>query len=148
MKNETEIDPGFERRVVDSLRSGGMIRRSRLPIYLAIAAALIVGFIAGSFERPRDPGREFLLLLHETPESANRGSAEEYGRWARSTGAMRDGEKLTDQVSVLGPGHSDGSLAGFFKITARSRDEAEAIARTCPHLRYGGWIEVREIARL
>ena len=148
MKNETEIDPDFERRVVDSLRGGGMIRRSRLPIYLAIAAALIVGFVAGNFERPRGPGPEFLLLLHDTPQSANRGSVEEYGRWARNTGAMRDGEKLTDEVSVLGPGQSDGSLAGFFKISAKSREEAEAIARTCPHLRHGGWIEIREIARL
>lgn len=147
MKNETEIDPGFERRVVDSLRGGGMIRRSRTPVYLAVAAALIVGFLAGRFELPADPGREFLFLLHDTPQSANRGSVEEYVRWARHTGAMRGGEKLTGQVSVLGPGHSDGSLAGFFKISAKTREEAEGIARTCPHLRHGGWIEIREIER-
>ncbi len=148
MRQETEIDPEFERRVVDSLRDGGMIRRSRTPIYLAVAAALIVGFFVGNYVPQRDPGREFLLLLHETPASADRGSVEEYSRWARNTAAMRGGEKLTDTVSVLGPGRSDGSLAGFFKITAKTREEAEAIARTCPHLRHGGWIEVREIDRL
>lgn len=145
MQNETEIDPRFEHRVVASLREGGMIRRSRAPLFLAVAAALVAGFVAGRYEPASRTGREFMLLLHETPASAGRGTVEEYSTWARNTSAMRDGEKLTDQVSVLGPGRSDGSLAGFFRITARSREEAEAIARTCPHLRYGGWIEIREI---
>jgi hypothetical protein len=148
MKKETEIDPAFERRVVNSLQSAGLIRRSRARLYLAIAASLIVGFLIGRIQLPHDDGREFLLLLHDTPQSAKQGSVEEYSRWARGVAAMRGGEKLTDDVAVLGPGRSDGSLAGFFRIRANSRQEAEAVARTCPHLHHGGWIEIREIARL
>ena len=151
MKTQTEIDPNFERRVVESLRTGGMIRRSRAPIYLAVAAALIAGFFAGRFQpsRAAAPSREFVLLLHETPQSANKGSAEEYVSWARSTGVIRPGgAKLTSETTVLGPGHTDGSLAGFFRITAKSREDAEAVAKTCPHLRHGGWIELREVERL
>jgi hypothetical protein len=34
---------------------------------------------------------------------------------------------------------------GFFVIDASSDQEALAIARTCPILRHGGWIEVRRI---
>ena len=35
--------------------------------------------------------------------------------------------------------------AGFFVIAARDEREALAIARTCPHLRYGGTVSVRPI---
>jgi hypothetical protein len=45
------------------------------------------------------------------------------------------------------PGGPLGEMSGFFLIRANDRDEALAVARTHPHLRYGGSIEVREIVR-
>jgi hypothetical protein len=38
-----------------------------------------------------------------------------------------------------------GVLTGLFIIRAASEAEALAIARTCPHLRYGGRVDVRPI---
>lgn len=36
-------------------------------------------------------------------------------------------------------------VAGYFVIEAGDMEEAETIARGCPHLRYGGEIELREV---
>jgi hypothetical protein len=36
-------------------------------------------------------------------------------------------------------------MQGFFLVQARTLDEAEQIARTCPHLRHGGTIALREV---
>jgi len=37
------------------------------------------------------------------------------------------------------------SLGGYFLIKAQDMNAALAIARTCPHLKYGGSIEIRPI---
>jgi hypothetical protein len=36
-------------------------------------------------------------------------------------------------------------VAGLFIVRASDLERAAAIARTCPHMRYGGQIEVRPI---
>ncbi len=36
-------------------------------------------------------------------------------------------------------------LGGFFLISAESYDDAIQICRDCPHLRFGGTIELRQI---
>jgi hypothetical protein len=36
-------------------------------------------------------------------------------------------------------------MLGFFLVRAATAEEAEAIARGCPHLRHGGTISLREI---
>ncbi len=36
-------------------------------------------------------------------------------------------------------------IGGIFTIDADSYDEAVEISKDCPHLKYGGWIEVREV---
>jgi hypothetical protein len=41
-----------------------------------------------------------------------------------------------------------GSLGGFFIIAARDPEQAREIASTCPHLRHGGWIVIRQIDRV
>jgi hypothetical protein len=85
-----------------------------------------------------------------------------YGRWAadlRARGRTASGEKLADEVRLLRPGESStqasaseatgrsplGELGGYFLIEAASLEEAEQVAATCPHLAFGGAIEVRRI---
>jgi hypothetical protein len=145
---ELPITPEFERRVVASLRRGGLLR-SRSLLALAAAAALAAGFALGVLYDPAPAGRgeEYILFLYNTPESAVAPGTlnqriREYGNWARDLherGLMREGERLLpDQRS---------RISGYFRITARDRAEAEAVARTCPHLRHGGLVELRQIAR-
>jgi hypothetical protein len=42
--------------------------------------------------------------------------------------------------------HDEGEqIAGYFLIEAANYEEAEKIAASCPHLKYGGVIELRRI---
>ena len=74
------------------------------------------------------------------------------------SGEIVAGEKLTDDDPLLlsssGPLPGGGATAdagstiqGYFLIQAQSDEEAERVASGCPHLRYGGTIEVRRIER-
>jgi hypothetical protein len=158
--------PELERRVVDALKARGLIRPRRSFPTFAVAAALAV-FVSGvGLGRATmapvvapDPGaRVFALLLYPgtgvapTPEAVQ-ARVREYGQWARelrSRGQMIGGEKLKAASAVhLGgaPNGSDAgeSLQGFFLVRARTLADAERIARTCPHLRHGGAIALREV---
>ena len=158
----------LEERVVTGLRQEGLVgseRRSSRAWMRAAAAAvfLSIGFAAGAWwmqpaSPPTDRMPRFLLLLHETPESEAsspermRGLVEEYKAWAvdgARQGFLVDGEKLKDERRLLpetdGAGEPAGPIGGYFLIRASNYMEALRLARTCPHLRHGGQIEVREI---
>jgi hypothetical protein len=103
-----------------------------------------------------------MLVLNQNPAQAGISReaelkfAKEYGNWARELvrqGVSVDGEKLKSDTPIMRivNGHaetkSDGGekIAGFFLITAADYEQAVKIAETCPHAKYGGTIEVREI---
>lgn len=104
---------------------------------------------------------QFLLLLYDngpsptaTPVSAERIQAivAEYSAWAgrlADAGQLVSAEKLSDDPPQwLGGSVStaDGAMVGgFFLIRARDLSEARRIAEGCPHLKYGGRIELRPI---
>lgn len=110
----------------------------------------------------------YMLLLHsETSENEDLSAQEiqavigEYISWRNSIeadGRLIGGEKLTDEGGMhlrLENGTirvTDGpfaevkeALGGYFAIKAADYTEAVEISKTCPHLNYGGWIELREI---
>lgn len=110
----------------------------------------------------------FMLFLHEDlGQFDNRSHDEmmavikEYSAWAQS---MRDkghyvgGEKLADDAGKVMRnkagkiGVTDGPYAetkelvgGYFSIKAADYAEACRLAESCPHLKYGGRIEVRMV---
>jgi hypothetical protein len=111
---------------------------------------------------------DFLLLLHQPPTKFDDLSPDEiqkiitkYKTWREDLvqrNKIRGGQKLTDdggrrlrtqdgRVSVTeGPfSESQEVLGGYFSIVAADFDEAVEIARTCPHLIDGQWIDVRQI---
>jgi hypothetical protein len=111
---------------------------------------------------------KFMFLLHESPSDFSEVSAEEieqiineYMAWSNALaeqGKMLGGEKLKDEgrKSLAMRGGSlritDGPfteakeiIGGFFLIDAENYDEAVKIAETCPHLKYGGRIELCEV---
>ncbi|MGH9766554.1 MAG: YciI family protein [Blastocatellia bacterium] len=111
---------------------------------------------------------QYILLLHETPSDFSNVSAEEmqqiigeYVAWRRkieAEGKFASGEKLKDEggrhVSmrngkarvVDGPyAEAKEVMGGYFIINAANYDEAVETSKGCPHLKYGGWIEIREI---
>jgi len=107
---------------------------------------------------------QFMLLLRGgefpvySPEQMQK-VVEEYIAWAdelRKQGRHRGGEELKEGGRVLsirnGKAAVDGPytetkeiIGGYYSYEAKDLDEATEIARGCPHLNFGGSIEIREI---
>ncbi len=56
----------------------------------------------------------------------------------------KGGSIISDRIAA----ESKEAVGGFFIVTAATMDEAVNIARTCPMFKYGGQLEVRQIASL
>ena len=112
--------------------------------------------------------KKYMLLLHDdTAGFAAMSPAdiqkviEKYMAWGdrlRGQGIILDGQKLADEPGkvVRGAGSrmrvTDGPysetkevLGGYYTIVADSYEQAVERAKDCPHLEYGGTIELREI---
>ena len=113
----------------------------------------------------------YMLLLHQNSDRPRPSSPDQimaitksYMSWAdrmRAEGRLKGGEKLTfDPGKVMRPNNgkvtvTDGPYAeskeivgGYFAISAKDYDEACKVAETCPHLGYGGTIEVRQVDQM
>jgi hypothetical protein len=134
--------------------------------------AVMLGMLLTSFAAPYSTFEkehamsQYMLILHETPSDFAGYSAEdlnrviaEYVAWRHkleAEGRFAGGNKLADEGGrrlALVDGNvrvTDGPYAeakevvgGYFIVSAADYDEAIAIARTCPHLKYGGTIDLR-----
>ncbi len=153
------------------------IRSNAVRIGMAVAASLLFFVLGAAvmrwWSRPVQTSDlpEFMLVLRQTRAQDQQRTAEEslriakeYGNWARQLsrqGVPVDGEKLKDEARTLRmvdgrPTGSDeinradagrATIAGYFLIKATGYEHAVKIAEGCPHLKYGGTIEVREIDR-
>ena len=142
----------------------------------AVAFALIL-FAGGAFVGSRviakrisnrDRPDYMLIVRANSPTTAATSEAEqkqrvnEYTAWARNlenSGQLLSGEELSPDAIRLLPQNAsnavsqesvkigEGEVDGYFLLAARSQEQAIAIARTCPHLRHGGAVELREIVR-
>jgi hypothetical protein len=175
LPREATPPPGLEGATVSALAARGLLRRASrgrgIPAWLAVAASLVlflggltVGRLGETPVAPDDGRPRFALFLYEGPEydpPAPERMAErvqEYVTWAREQrehGVVEGGEKLRDDADLeIEPDGSTGEpplapsgsrLAGYFIVQADDRRAAAEIARTCPHVRYGGRIVIREI---
>jgi len=110
----------------------------------------------------------YMFLLYDNPEAWADISPEEmqraiekYNGWAAglsSQGKLVGSEKLKDgegrvlerkgeKTRVLDGPYSETKeiVGGYFTISAADYDEAVAIAEGCPHLEYGGMVEIRAV---
>ena len=110
----------------------------------------------------------YMLLLHESSTNLDEISPEEmqaiiskYSAWRdglAQSGRLVGGEKLRDDggkvlrsgdggVRVLDGPYSETKevIGGYFAIQASDYAEAVEISKDCPHLDFGGTIELREI---
>ena len=173
LPRQAEPPAGLEQATVAALAARGLLRRPRrgFDATLALAASVLLfagGLALGRFggeTAPSVDGRpRFALFLYEGPEYDQPAPGgmdervEEYVAWARAErtdGTVEGGEKLKDGDDVaIEPDGSAGAvpsppdearLAGYFLIRAADQGAALEIARSCPHVRYGGRIVLREI---
>ncbi len=110
----------------------------------------------------------YMLILHEEPMDYSQMSPDEieavireYIEWSQlieAKGKYVGGQKLVDEGGRLLHGFgsdfrvTDGPYAeakevigGFFTISAADYNEAVELSSDCPHLKYGGRVELREI---
>jgi hypothetical protein len=143
LPRQQEPDPGLEERV---MRAVYPPRRARRWPWAATGAALAAALVL-LIARPWSPARRspvptYILLLSEPPTFYRPAPADslarihDYARWADS---------LDHQGKLELEGHLDppGAIDGLFIIRAANDSEAARIAATCPHLKYGGHIEIR-----
>lgn len=166
---EHELWAGIEARLPARAQPGGHLLRH------AAAAALfmLIGGLASwllfhdGTERSSPPASRsvYMLILHEpagllkpmTP-ARRRELVQEYTAWAgqlAGDGLLVDGRKLGEEAGwILRPGSRReamrplddvGGVAGYFLVHADTYAEALTTAESCPHLGYGGWIEIRRI---
>jgi len=110
----------------------------------------------------------YVLFFYESPTATDDLSPEEiqtiiqkYSAWADDLekkgrylagNKLKDGEGRVMRGSGGDPRVLDGPysetkeiIGGFIAISAADYDDAVSVARTCPHLAYGGTIEIRQI---
>lgn len=163
--NKTLLPPNnLEHSIIEKLKTENLIheKMSTTKIYWMAAAIVIIvlSFFAGRMTTTMDrfdpPKQSFLLLLRE--DSTFSGTdinaiISEYSAWARNLrekGELSSAEKLTkDSYSfgTLPPIHGPG-ITGFFIIHAVDLKAAEKIAKSHPHLKYHGGVELMPIEKL
>ncbi|HSS20040.1 MAG TPA: hypothetical protein VLL54_08195 [Pyrinomonadaceae bacterium] len=145
----------------------------KLAVAFAFSLALFLcGAILGARLRstanndPRLAG--FMLIVRGAPPKFASVSAEdhqqrvnEYTAWAfdlEQRGLLLGGEELKNDAMLLRPRDNDASVSeehtnaaegtatGYFLLPASNYEQALKVARTCPHLKHGGTVELREIA--
>jgi len=138
---------------------------------LLYATAALVLFTGGALVGGRriasatDPRPRFALFLYEDaayrPTVSHAELVAEYTAWAdslRRQNTLVIGEELgQEDAAVLvrfsgavtvSPGDVEtvaGRLAGLFIVRASTGNEALALARQCPHLKYGGRVALRRL---
>jgi len=157
----------MEDQTVNALISKGLILKNMETStpwlrYLGGAAAAVILFLVGFWVGQTDPGspslpgETYMLLLHEKQGSIPADDpkiGQEYGNWASSLppeNAFVGGSELDPKIRMVGswdPKDDSDVSSGYFMILASSLDEAAKVAEECPHIDYGGSIEVRKVLR-
>jgi hypothetical protein len=150
-----------EADLIETLRGRGLIRnpRPRWVTTAVLATSLAGGLVAALFVSRQIADRnpvnrpEFVLLLYAGDEDgATPSRRDEYLAWARSIAAQGttisslELAEPSELIAVLpdNPGAvPPAQPRGLFVVRARDLAEAQRIAGTCPHLRYGGQIVLR-----
>lgn len=163
-----ELPPpaGLEERVVARLAEKRLLARRSTRSWLLPLAAALAGLAGGWLLRgapvpasARSDASLYLLLLSGEPrtERSEPELVSIYKAWGSdlaARGQLAGSQKLKHEGIVLADGSEGPASAleigsetpsGFFLVRALSLAEAETIARSCPHARFGGRVTVRPI---
>ena len=156
----------LEGKAVQALQQQGFIKSNRtrsLPRWGLSVAASLIFFVLGFYINDRLATStegyltefNYMLLLQEddkfiagNPEQR----FQEYAQWMGGIyekGLKIDGQELAKQGANVQPIQLDKTrfTTGYFLLKAPSLKEAQSIAQSCPHVKYGGHIEVKPILK-
>jgi hypothetical protein len=174
LSKEAAPSPELENRILSVLRNQGLVGRKRSSHSFfklaATIAACILFFLAGVyFQKESRPTVQstvsmtektfafFLIEDEHFQKPQNEAELQEridlyrsWGRRLKDKGVLVNGTKLKDERYLLSANGAEreadtSEIAGYFLIDATNLSNALEIARTCPHLRFGGKIEIRQI---
>jgi len=162
LEREKQPEAALERRIINKLKSEHLIITTYdMKAYLkwaATIAAIIVAFFLGGYSQQENPEMAYMLILHEG-EGFQPGEPtemyNEYRNWMHSIdekGIQINGQELKNEAVMVSSnrninyleGNENNRVTGYFVLNAASLDEAIAIARDNPHIKYGGTIQVKE----
>lgn len=163
LKRANLLRPSMSMWIMRAPRIGLVVATSLL--FFVLGGLAGTKWVSGPERKSNAP--QFMLVLRSAPVQSEPHTREEvmqiareYGNWAgqlRQQGVRVDGEKLGQEARILrasdgrGVTHDNLSptrvekIVGYFLIEARDYEQAAKIAEGCPHLKYGGIIEVRQI---
>jgi len=165
LEREKPPEPALEGRIINKLKSEDLIKTTNdMKAYLkwaATVAVIIVAYFLGVYSQQADPVKQemaYMLILQEGAEFQPGEPTEmftEYRDWMFSVdekGIEITGQELKNQAVLVSAGQgidyleeaADGRVTGYFVLNAASLDEAIAMARDNPHIKYGGTIQVKE----
>lgn len=132
-------------------------------ILLLLAIIGVAGFLIGmefSHRENKDGASgKYILLIHNESMSAAEQQDAQNKAWLKTIGAERysEGDQFSRNGWILSPGPGEpstevkedfpgnGNVSGYFIIEAKNDEEAVKIAKTCPHLNYKGFLEMRKL---
>ncbi|HMB63514.1 MAG TPA: hypothetical protein VKN36_10600 [Eudoraea sp.] len=170
LKREEQPPADLEKRIVEQLKSDHLITSNTYkmnPIikWVAASAAAVLLFFTGNYmgkqtieKQGIDPNRGYMLILHEDDQFKPGDPQEmyqEYGAWMQDTmskGIAMTGHELKNEADIVDARqhveHLDENSArkttGYFILEAESLEVALQVARSNPHIKYGGTIEVKQ----
>jgi hypothetical protein len=166
LRQEIKLPDELQDKIIHELKNQHLIQSTmnnkKLFWAAAVLSALVTGFLLGriDFNQPRITmnveQEQFLLLLYEDDSFSGENISaliEEYISWAmnlQDKNQLAYAEKLKDEKFDLGnrSNISAAAVTGYFVIKASDLEEAMQIAKSHPHLKYNGSIELRPIEKL
>lgn len=159
--NRVQLPSHLLDKTIDRLRTKSLLRNTARRVSFSwvygIAAAFILfalGILAGRATTAKEEYSYIFLLREDRGFRNGPDQFEEYSRWAasiRERGLRFAGEKIQQFNELAGDStivtNAEARVSGYFLLEANSPDEAMVIARECPHLKYGGIIEVNRIVQ-
>lgn len=143
-----------------------VMKLNKSKLWMTGVAASILFFIGGYFvgnagsDGSSEISSGYMLLLHEDerfmPEGSEMEIFTEYAAWMGKmmvNGVSITGQELSPETTTwlnpkaeLALDRDEDKVSGYFIIDVEDRQEAEKIAMSSPHIKYGGTVELIKLS--
>ncbi|MEO9803480.1 MAG: hypothetical protein ABJF04_09550 [Reichenbachiella sp.] len=171
LSRETLPPSSLEDRIIAELKKKKLInenvmKTNKTKLWMTGVAASILFFIGGYFvgntgsDGSSEISSGYILLLHEderfSPEGSDMEIFTEYASWMGKmmmNGVSITGKELSPESTTWLSPESEAvvdigkdKISGYFIIDVEDRQEAEKIAMSSPHIKYGGRVELIKLS--